>query len=55
MTRKLHIHISVDNLEESIKFYNAQFRAEATKIKEDYAQWIVEDMSLKLCHLYKRC
>jgi len=44
--RKLHIHMSVDNIEESVKFYNTQFGAEATKVKEDYAQWIVEDLSL---------
>ena len=45
-SRKLHIHMSVDNIEESIQFYNTQFGAEATKVKEDYAQWIVEDLSL---------
>ena len=44
--RRLHIHISVDNLEESIAFYNTQFGAEATKVKEDYAQWLVDDLSL---------
>lgn len=44
--RKLHIHMSVDNIEESIKFYNTQFGAEATKVKEDYAQWLIEDLSL---------
>jgi catechol-2,3-dioxygenase len=38
--------MSVDNIEESVKFYNTQFGAEATKIKEDYAQWIVEDLNL---------
>jgi catechol 2,3-dioxygenase-like lactoylglutathione lyase family enzyme len=38
--------MSVDNLDESIKFYNAQFGAEATKVKEDYAQWLIDDMSL---------
>lgn len=46
MNRKLHIHICVDDLQESIKFYNAQFRIDATKVKDDYAQWLVEDMSL---------
>lgn len=45
-SRKLHIHMSVDNIEESVKFYNTQFGAEATKVKDDYAQWIVEDLSL---------
>jgi catechol-2,3-dioxygenase len=44
--RKLHLHMSVDSIEESIKFYSTQFGAEPTKVKEDYAQWLVEDLSL---------
>ena len=44
--RRLHIHISVDDIEESIAFYNVQFGTEATKVKEDYAQWLVDDLSL---------
>jgi catechol-2,3-dioxygenase len=37
--RRLHIHMSVDNIEESIAFYTIQFGTEATKVKDDYAQW----------------
>lgn len=44
--RRLHIHISVENLEESIAFYNIQFGSQATKVKEDYAQWLLDDLSL---------
>ena len=44
--RKLHIHMSVDNIEESIAFYSTQFASEPTKVKEDYAQWLVEEMCL---------
>ena len=44
--RRLHIHMSVDSIEESIGFYTTQFGAEPTKVKEDYAQWIVDDLSL---------
>lgn len=44
--RRLHIHISVDDIEESVAFYNTQFGAKATKVKEDYAQWLVDDLSL---------
>ena len=44
--RKLHIHISVEDLGKSIAFYNTQFGMEVTKVKEDYAQWLVEDMAL---------
>lgn len=44
--RRLHIHMSVDNIEQSIPFYSTQFGAEPTKVKEDYAQWLVDDLSL---------
>lgn len=44
--RKLHIHMSVDDIEKGIAFYSTQFQAEPTKVKEDYAQWLIDDMSL---------
>jgi len=44
--KRLHIHMSVDSIEESIGFYTTQFGAEPTKVKEDYAQWLVDDLSL---------
>ncbi len=42
MTR-LHIHISVDNLEQSTRFYSALFGAEPSKQKPDYAKWMLDD------------
>ena len=44
--RRLHIHISVENLEQSKAFYSTQFGAEPSKVKEDYIQWLVDDLSL---------
>ena len=44
--RKLHIHISVENIQEGINFYNTQLQAKPTKIKDDYAQWLMDDLSL---------
>ena len=41
--KRLHIHISVDDLQESRTFYTALFGAEPTKIKKDYLQWLVDD------------
>jgi len=45
-TKRLHIHMSVDNIEQSIAFYSIQFQSEPSKVKEDYAQWLVDDLSL---------
>jgi catechol 2,3-dioxygenase-like lactoylglutathione lyase family enzyme len=39
----IHIHIGVEKLEESIRFYSAIFGAEPVKTKPDYAKWMLED------------
>jgi len=41
--KNMHIHISVDNLENSIKFYSTLFGEKPTKQKTDYAKWQLED------------
>ncbi|GAB1261840.1 ArsI/CadI family heavy metal resistance metalloenzyme [Aurantivibrio plasticivorans] len=41
--KRLHVHIGVDNLDESIRFYSALFGAEPTTEKEDYAKWMLDD------------
>ncbi|UPT78583.1 VOC family protein [Sulfurovum sp. XGS-02] len=46
--KRLHIHISVEDLEKSIKFYTALFGMEPTKLKEDYAQWLVDDPAVNM-------
>jgi len=39
----MHIHVGVDNLEQSIGFYSALFGAEPVKTKADYAKWMLDD------------
>lgn len=46
--KRLHIHISVENLEKSCKFYTALFGMEPTKLKEDYAQWLVDEPAVNM-------
>ena len=41
--KRLHVNISVSDLESSIGFYNALFAAEPTVVKEDYAKWMLDD------------
>ncbi len=40
---RFHIHVAVNELEQSIRFYSAIFGAEPNVIKEDYAKWSLED------------
>ncbi|MDF3885061.1 ArsI/CadI family heavy metal resistance metalloenzyme [Cupriavidus basilensis] len=41
--KRLHVHVSVENLAESIRFYSALFASEPTVAKDDYAKWMLED------------
>lgn len=41
--KRLHVHVSVDDLAKSIQFYSTLFAAEPTVTKEDYAKWMLDD------------
>ncbi len=41
--KRLHIHIGVEKLDDSIRFYNALFGVEPVKTKPDYAKWMLDD------------
>jgi catechol-2,3-dioxygenase len=41
--KRLHIHVSVDDVAASIQFYNTLFAAEPTITKGDYAKWMLDD------------
>jgi predicted enzyme related to lactoylglutathione lyase len=40
---RLHVHISVDDLEQNIRFYSALFGTAPSICKDDYAKWDLED------------
>tara|TARA_R110002073_G_scaffold309524_2_gene479802 strand:- start:289 stop:732 length:444 start_codon:yes stop_codon:yes gene_type:complete len=39
----MHINVGVEDIDQSIKFYNALFGAEPVKHEPDYAKWMLED------------
>ncbi len=41
--KRLHVHVSVDDLQKSIGFYSTMFGCEPTVVKPDYAKWMLED------------
>ena len=41
--KRLHVHVSVADLADSIRFYSTLFAAEPTVRKDDYAKWMLED------------
>ncbi len=44
--KRMHIHISVENLANSIGFYSTLFAATPSVIKTDYAKWMLDDPRL---------
>jgi catechol 2,3-dioxygenase-like lactoylglutathione lyase family enzyme len=41
--KRLHVHVGVTDLDESIGFYSTLFGAKPTVAKPDYAKWMLED------------
>lgn len=41
--KRLHVHVGVNDLDQSIGFYSTLFAAQPSVIKEDYAKWMLDD------------
>ncbi len=41
--KRLHVHVGVKDLDQSIQFYSSLFASEPTVIKTDYAKWMLDD------------
>ena len=44
--KRFHLHVSVKNLDESIRFYSTLFAAEPVVRQANYAKWMLEDPRL---------
>ena len=41
--KRLHVHVGVSDLEQSIGFYSTLFAAAPSVVKDDYAKWMLDD------------
>ena len=41
--KRMHVHVAVSDLQQSIGFYSALFDAEPAVVKPDYAKWMLDD------------
>ena len=41
--KRLHVHVGVNDLDQSIRFYSTLFAADPTVQKDDYAKWMLDD------------
>ena len=41
--KRMHVHVAVNDLQQSINFYSALFATRPTVVKADYAKWMLDD------------
>jgi hypothetical protein len=41
--KRFHVHVHVDDLAQSVRFYSTLFAADPTVLKDDYAKWMLDD------------
>ena len=41
--KRLHVHVAVHDIAQSIRFYSALFAAQPSVTKDDYAKWMLDD------------
>jgi catechol 2,3-dioxygenase-like lactoylglutathione lyase family enzyme len=41
--KRLHVHVTVEDLAQSVRFYSTLFAAEPSVLKPDYAKWMLDD------------
>jgi catechol 2,3-dioxygenase-like lactoylglutathione lyase family enzyme len=41
--KRFHVHVSVEDLDESVRFYSTLFAAGPSVRQSDYAKWMLED------------
>lgn len=41
--KRLHVHVAVEDLTQSVSFYSTLFGAEPGVLKDDYAKWMLDD------------
>lgn len=44
--KRFHVHVAVNDLDASIRFYSKVFGVQPTVAKPDYAKWMIEDPRL---------
>ena len=41
--KRMHVHVSVEDLSGAVGFYSALFAAQPAVLKDDYAKWMLDD------------
>jgi hypothetical protein len=41
--KRLHVHVSVEDIPQSVRFYSTLFAADPAVLKDNYAKWMLDD------------
>ena len=41
--KRLHVHVSVEDIPQSVRFYSTLFATDPVVVKPDYAKWMLDD------------
>ncbi|AMN43117.1 ArsI/CadI family heavy metal resistance metalloenzyme [Rhodoplanes sp. Z2-YC6860] len=41
--KRMHVHVSVDDIAKAVDFYSALFSVQPNVLKDDYAKWMLDD------------
>jgi hypothetical protein len=41
--KRMHVHVSVENIDNAVAFYSTLFAAQPSLVKPDYAKWMLDD------------
>jgi catechol 2,3-dioxygenase-like lactoylglutathione lyase family enzyme len=52
--KRLHVHVSVADVEQSVGFYSTLFGTSPSVLKGDYAKWMLDDPQVNFA-ISKRC
>jgi catechol 2,3-dioxygenase-like lactoylglutathione lyase family enzyme len=44
--KRMHVHVGVNDLAQSVRFYSTLFGADPAVLKDDYAKWMLDDPRL---------
>lgn len=53
--KRFHVHVSVKDLPESIRFYSKLFGTEPSVAKPDYAKWMLDDPRVNFAISHNKC
>jgi hypothetical protein len=51
--KRFHVHICVDDLNDSIRFYSTLFATSLTIEKPDYAKWMLDNLRINFAIVFR--